>query len=327
MATFLTTSKMNPALAARVESSVRGRRARPGAARVRRVVALARLVLLLTVAFGIYGAVTTRRRTQRELERARAELLDTVRGHAASLTPEDRGALTRADSWLTGLSAPYEGDLVSPELRAPGALAATLTRPTVYVRGPIDAFTSSTRTAEAAATSTKDALVLCLLEPPASRVEKTLLEKARIAYGGGAAMEERTVNVRRLHDAASGLPLLLPPWSERVRAAEDGAELMRLRRELERAPIERAKQAAKARLLLVAIDEPGDGRGPTELDGEHAHAARVVLVDLATSSILLRMRQLVDPSWISPAKRATYASALDGCALAFDVHESVRSRK
>jgi hypothetical protein len=35
---------------------------------------------------------------------------------------------------------------------------------------------------------------------------------------------------------------------------------------------------------------------------------------------LLRLRRRVDPGWISPAVRAEYASGIDSCVLALDVH-------
>jgi hypothetical protein len=151
-----------------------------------------------------------------------------------------------------------------------------------------------------------------------------MLDRVRVAYAGGAPLEARLPNVRRLNDAVVGLPPLLPPWSEKVRAASDAAELSRLRRELERAPIDRARQAARAELLLAAIDEPGAAEGPTELDGERSHAVRVVLVDLASEKVLLRARHAVDPSWVTAQRRATHASGFDGCALALDLHEDVR---
>ncbi len=324
MPTFLTTSKMDPALAERIDASVRGKQgARRSAARSRRIVSLLRLVLVVTVALGIYNIVVGRRESKRALERTRASLLESVRVQSESLSAEDRAAMSRVASWLVPLTGPYEGDLVDAELRAPGKLAATLARPLVYVRGTAEALRSPEGITLAASTSTKDALVLCLLEPPESRAEKLLVDKVRIAYAAGWNLESRTPNVRRLNDAVVGLPFLLPPWSERVRAA-DATELARLRTELERAPIARAKEAAKANLLLVAIDEPGDGSGPTELDGERPHPVRVVLVDLATSKVLLRSRHSVDPSGITPAKRATYASGIDSCVLALDVIEDVR---
>jgi hypothetical protein len=317
---------MDPALAARIEASVRGRKRQPGAPRLSpRLVALVRVSLVLAVAFVGYSVVGARRRDRREIERTRAELLATVRTHAASLTPEDRGSVVRAESWLVRFAGAYDGDLVADEIRAPDALKATLARPAMYVRGQLGSFVSPAGIAEAAATSLKDALLLCLVEPPASKTEKVLLATVRIAYAGGAAMEDHTANVRRLNDAVVGLPLLTPQWSERVLATDEPTELARFRRELDRGSLERAKQAARAGLLVFAMDEPSDGGGPTELDGERAHAIRIGVVDLASAKILLRMRKQVDPSWISPAKKSEYAIGLDSCGLAFDVHEAART--
>lgn len=327
MATFLTTSKMHPELAARIEASVRGQKHTPGAQRrlPPRVVSIARAALVLVVALGVYTVVTGRRHDRAEVERTRASLLDAVGAQSAWLSAEDKGAVTRAESWLMRSSGEYEGDLVTADLSAPGALAAALARPAIYVRGPLGAFRSPTLIANAASTSAKDSLLLCLVEPPAARGEKVLLEKVLIAYGGGPALEGRTSNVRRLHEAIVGLPLLLPPWSDRVRSAPDAAELARLKRELERAPVVRAKQAVRAELLIAAFDEPSDGGGPTELDGERAHAVRVMVVELASEKVLLRARKLVDPTWISLAKKSTHATGIDSCGLAFDVHEGLRA--
>ena len=326
MATFLTTSRMDPALVARIEASVRGRKRKPGGPLLSpRLVALVRVGLVLLVAFAGYSVVGARRRDRQETDKARSFLLDAVRAQSSTLTAEDKGSVVRADSWLARFTGSYEGDLVSDELRAPGGLETTLARPAIYVRGQLGSFVNPARISEAAQASAKDALLLCLMEPPASKGEKVLLSTVRIAYSGGATMEEHTPNVRRLHEAIVGLPLLMPLWSDRVRATDDPAELARFRRELDRAPIERARQAARATVLVVAMDEPSDGGGPTELDGERAHAIRIGIVDLASSKVLLRMRKLVDPSWISLARKSEYAIGLDSCGLAFDVSEAVRA--
>ena len=201
----------------------------------------------------------------------------------------------------------------------------------MYVRGTNDTMVDSAQLATTSLASSKDALVLCLFEPPASRTEKDLLDKVRVAYSGGWNLENRTPNVRRLNDAIVGLPLLSPAWTDKVKAAEEPTDLSRLRTELERAPIEHAKQAAHSSLLLVAVDELGEGKGPTELDGERLHPVRVALVDLARGSgrgeVLLRARHVVDPSWITAARRATYASGFDSCTLALDVHADVEAGK
>ena len=328
MASFLTTPKMDPALAARIEASVRGRHrlTAAGATMPPRLVAVLRFAFVLGVVVLTCWFAIARRQDRREIDGTKAALLASVHGRAATLTAEDRGAVARMESWLVRFSGPYEGDLVADELRAPGAITALLARPSVYVRGPIAMFAEPATVAKVAAMSAKDALLLCLLEPPDSHVEKTMLSTVRIAYGRGATMEEHTPKVRRLHDAEVGLPFLLPAWSERVLVAEDPNELLRLRRDFEKAPIEAAKEAVRAGLLLFVMDEQGDGAGPTELDGERAHAVRVGIIDLAAARTVLRLRKLVDPTWISLAKKSEFASGLDGCGLALDVHESVRKR-
>jgi hypothetical protein len=78
-------------------------------------------------------------------------------------------------------------------------------------------------------------------------------------------------------------------------------------------------------MLLMVMDESGDGKGPTELDGERPHDVRVALVDLASARMVLRLRRHVDPAWIGTAARSEHASGLDGCALAFDVREAARA--
>lgn len=326
MPTLLTSSKMHPALATRVEASVRGRRQVKGGGRrlTPRLVSLARLALLVVVVGAVASFLVARHDDERDRARRRAQLLADVRAHAASLTPADLEAVPRIESWLVRASGDYEGDLVDGELRAPKALTAVLERPAVYVRGPLSGFGTPAKIAQTAAASAKDALLLCLVEPPASRVENVMLGTVRLAYGRGTTMEDHSARVRRLHDAEVGLPFLLPPWSELVAAAKEAAELARLERELRKAPIDSAKEAARARLLIVAMDEPGDGGGPTELDGERVHPVRVALVDLAGGKVLLRLRKVVDPTWISLARRSELATGLDSCGLALDVHDAVK---
>jgi hypothetical protein len=217
----------------------------------------------------------------------------------------------------------YQGDLVPDPVRQPHALDAVLARPTVYVRGPTGSFATSAKIATAAAESTKDALLYCLLDPPPSRAEKALLDRAKDALGGRAKAEARMTSVRRLDDAERGLPFFLPSWGERIAAAGEAAQVSALQRELDKAPLERAKQAVKAQLLIVAMDEPPAAGVTTELDGERPHDVRVVLADLGADEPLLRLRLHVDPTAISDAVRSGYASGIDSCALALDVRERV----
>ncbi len=323
MATFLTTRRMAPELAARIDASVRGgrRASRDPRYATSNLVAIARFAGLLAMVAVIGEVVVLRRHDQRDFEAARAALLDKVHAASAPLTPEDRGAVARVESWLMRSSGEYEGDLIADELRPKGALAAVLARPSLYIHGTLSQLSRPAGIAEAAISSLKDPFVVCLVEPPASRAESALLAKVRDAYSKDA--EQHATQVRRFRDAQAGLPFLLPAWAEKVRSARTPGELDPLREEFEKAPIEGATRAVKAGLLLFSMDEPGEPGGAIELDGERAHLVRVGLVDLASAKVLLRMQKRVDPSWISVAKRPLYASGLDACALALDVREAV----
>lgn len=324
MPTFLTTPKMDPALAARVEASVRGRRGSSN--RGRRFAVTARLMLLGAIVYSVYAFATIRQKQRADLERTRAELLDMVSAHGEPLTERDRSAVTRAAFWLERLGGAYEGDVVADEVRSSSDLLALLRQPTMYVRSEIGALRTPADLESAAAASVKDTLLLCLVDPPTSRAEATLLKKVKMAYVGGTPVEERTANVHRLHDVIVGLPLLTKGWVDRVRESEDANALKKLRAELDGARLDRATRAAKSSFFLFALDEAGKGPGPTELDGERPHAIRLALVNVDTSRVLLRTRRDVDPSWISAARRPMYSRGLDDCALAFDVHEHLPAR-
>jgi hypothetical protein len=191
----------------------------------------------------------------------------------------------------------------------------------VYVRGPIDALGNPASRGAAVLASTRDSLVRCLLSPPSSRAESTVFESAKAAYTGSPT--ERFGGVESLRDVALAMPFLVPAWEARVHAAETIDELGRLQRDLDRAPMASARRGARAKVLLLALDEASETRGPTELDGELAHAVRIELVDLRATKVLLRLRRRVDPSWISVPRHAEYASGMDGCRLAMDVQMSV----
>jgi len=324
MPTFLTTPKMSPDLVARVQASVNGRRAAPGSRRrAPHLIVLVRLAVLVLAGtlLALVSYVRARDRAERESERA--SLSARVAQRLSALDPQDQRTLPRIEAFLVRAAGQYEGDVLTEALRAPGALAALFADRTVYVRGEQTAFRNAAAVSEAAKASSKDAFLLCLLAPPPERSEKALLAKARLAYSTRGELEAATERVRPLRDAVLGMPFLSTAFAERVRAADDLIELHRLRSAFDKAPLDAATQAAKARLLVFVVDEPSPPGGAVELDGEKAHVVRVGIVDLMSDSTLLRTRKRVDPSWISAARRVDSANALDSCALALDVHESV----
>jgi len=322
LATFLTTPRMSPALAARVEASVRGRPVRPRQRASPNMVVLGRVVGLALIVGLVAWAGLMLRRQQDALDSVRHSLLEQRSAYLAQLTDKQRAAIVQVEVWLTQLAGPYEGDRVVDELRSSTALAEVLARPMVYLRGPLEGFASATGRANLAATSHRDAFVLCLLDPPVDRSEKSLRIRARAALAG-KSRAPALANVERWHSALVGLPLLQPAWEERVRNASDTKELGALRQTFLRASMADAVRAAKARVLLVAMDEPKEGNGPTEIDGACAHHVRVALVDLETDALLLRARQLVDPEWISEGSRLQFSSGIIGCELALEVRATV----
>ena len=319
MGTFLATDKMDPALIERIARSIGGARSARGKRKAVRLRTFLRLAIVVAVTAIASTALLARRRYQQEVARARAELLRTVQANTALITPDERSFMGRVEPWLLGLVAPYEGDIVADELRPAKALDATLARTSVYVRGPLSAFGSPAAMADTASASTRDALLLCLLDPPASRAEKVVLAKVRAVYAGGGNTSE---HARRLHDAEDGLRRLLAPWQARVESARELRDLDRLQAEFAKVPIAETRRAAQAEILIAAMDE-SDESGPADLDGERAHHVRVAVVDLPAGKVLLRTRKRVDPNWLAASTRSTLASAVDGCALAFDVRAGV----
>lgn len=311
MATFLTTSKMSPELAARVEASVSGRKRSPTPSRLSpRLVAGTRVIIALVILGVVVVVSSSWQRRASEEEQLRLALLTDVERESQSLAPHEHQLVSRAHALLQEAAKPM-GDEVLP---SEAALVQVLAAQSVYVRGPVEAF--DTRAAEATRESVKDTFVLCLVEPPAQRTEKALLARVQVAYTGG--LEERTANVHRLHTAALALPLLTRAWMQEVEQASH-VELAKLRTAFNRAPMDRAKAAAKATHLIYLLDEPAAPDARIELDGASAHAIRVGIVEIATGKPVLRVRRNVDPAWISNDNRLQLGKSLNACRLAFDL--------
>jgi len=325
MATLLVNPKMNPALARRIETSVTGRRKQPSASHTSaQWVSRIRLVIisgLLALAVAMFLSI---RHEYAELRQARATLLVKWNAQVSTLTQKDKDFLLRVEKALAPLYGRFPGDTIAEELRPAGAISALLARPAVYVRGPLSAFGTSLGVARVAAESGKDALLLCLVDPPASHEEKALLTKARLAMAGGSPLQQLTPNVLRLYDAEVGLPFFLPEWGERIKDAKDQQALVQLEGELKRAPLSLAERAVRAEILIAAFDEPNNKGSVSEIDGEAGHDIRLAVKQLEPEKTLLWLRRNVDPKWISPSRRSGYARELDGCRFGLDIRTAIR---
>jgi len=320
MATFLTTKKMPRELRTRIEKSVRGDATEPGAALSARARGIARVVVVAIVIGLVWAFVVAKKRDRKSFDHDRAALADSLRARAAALTSNQRDALAHAETILMHFAGAYDGDVADPDA------LASLAKPAMYVRGPIDAFTTTRRIAPAASSSRKDALLACLIAPPAGRSERAMLSSVQTAYAGGAALDAKTPNVLRLDDAEVALPFFEPSYAARVAAAETEGELAIYKREIDHAALDRGVRALAAEVLIVAMDEPPPAGGVTELDGEKPHDVRLAIVELASGKYSFRARKHVDPSGWSEAARAQWASGLDGCRFAEDVRAQMTGR-
>lgn len=322
MPSFLVTREMSPALAARVMASVSGRR-QDGSRRGRRsLTALLRATTVALLAVSVGSVMSYRQRTQSELVAARGALLGAARSASRALTTADRDVLKQVEAAIVVHSAPsYAGDFIADDLQGSAHFPEALKAPTLYVRGPLEGLARPDAVAALARESSKDSFVLCWLDPPDTRTDKALRAKARAANARGGSMD-LTASVERLAPLFQGLPFLSKEFERRVESAETAASVDGLRKAFDKAPIAAALRAAKARQLLIVLDEAGDGKGVTELDGERPHPVRVVLSDLTNGQVRLRFRGKVDPGGIGASFRAEYARGIDSCTLAMDLRDA-----
>ncbi len=126
MPTLLVTRKMSPELAARVQASVDGRRAPPGAKLAPRATSLLRIGATTTIVVLAIWLGLSLHRAHRALEARRVELSERVQREAAELGPDEHAAVTRVLPWLPLFTGAHPGDLVADELRPAGAFASLL---------------------------------------------------------------------------------------------------------------------------------------------------------------------------------------------------------
>jgi hypothetical protein len=338
---------MNPALRARIERAISSRtKARHvaketgfGGAFTRpspRRVSAARILPVVAIGIVILLFVLVRRNDERTLSEARAEVLTELAAQRGSLPSQSGSFLEKTHRRITEeAGASYLGDVVAPELLVPGELDDWLARPAVYLRGATPELRDPAKLGEAAATSIKDAFLMCLVEPAASRSERDVMAKIRGVYFAGAKVDDDTANIRRLAEAQLGLAVFNPLFEQGAQSAEDVAALKKLGKELESTPIEAARLAITAELLILVADEiqepdpkkkavPGaDALGYRAQEG--AHDARVALIDLTSGKVLLRIRRRVDASGRSERATALYRVAIQGCDLALDVRAATEN--
>ncbi|MFO0661706.1 MAG: hypothetical protein U0165_18015 [Polyangiaceae bacterium] len=267
---------------------------------------------------GLFGFMAIRAEMA---ERAlRAELLKRHDAVVASLSEAQHSVIPRTDQWTRELGAKaYPGDVVAPEAKAPGALAALLAKPGIYLRIGIDDTANEELIHGAARASVKDSLSMCVLTPDAG------------ALNEGAPEPEWLGPVANLKEVHRGLLALSPGWRKDVAGAGDMLRLVVLREALDtpnQTEIDRAKSITdRAGFFLVAVDELPAGWKASihESNGKAVqavpHPVRVGLYDMSTGELLLRMRREVDALTLPVSAGSTDAvrRQVQGCELGMQV--------
>ncbi len=320
MGTFLTTPRMNPALKARVERAVSRKAAamhhasalgmsKPFASRQGfRPIQLAPIFAIVLIG-SLFAAMVVHEK--RALEEDRAALLHELEELRVGLPAGHEGLIAETERLIVASSDDVP-DLIDPSLRQPGGLDAVLRRPALYVHSSEAALCDKRGIENAALESNKDALLVCLLHPPASMAEPDLLAKVRGVYFAGAKVDDETGTVRRLAEARVGLAVLVPAFETSVREAQDQNTLKKLRRELQKAPVEQGKKAAHAEIMIIGADSMA--------------GVRVTLIDLVAKKTLLRVRRRPEAqTWSKLA--LNNKEAIEGCSVAALVRTVVAEGK
>jgi hypothetical protein len=324
MPSSLVNPKMNPALASRVTSSLRGKRgsgpATPTSPSRTLLIRLGALAAVSAIALAVVREVQTRneqlRGAKQALLLARAELQST-------LTPRARAIGERVTRLLTREANSYHGAVRHEQLGGLADWDALLSRPIVYARVEVDKVSQPERFDAALSESRKDAFVACLKQPPEGRGEKELMKRVTDAFGQGA--QEYTSNLHRVHDALVTLRVLDPAIDRQIERAEELQPVISIQHTWDQAHIDERLPAVFGEIVIALLDEPKVKDTPVELDGASVHGVRLIVVDISREQdqVLLRTHFDLNPSWVSERRRHQYAQGLEACRMAYDVRTAL----
>ena len=317
MGSFLTNAKMPAELRARVEESLRtDALARAGGANRRQGHLLLRLLMLSGVAMFAAFLVVTFQQAEREFQTNQQSLLRRFDQETREL-PALRQGVAQLEQHVQTALRPWPSDFLDPVLKSggPQALDELFERPVVYV----SAFASVAALQKSAAESSPDALIRCLMLPPQSARESDLLRHLGRVYEP-AALRGRVVGITGASDA---LAFIDSSFGARLRNLESARLLPIMEQELKRAKLSEATPFLQAGTLVYVVDEPKSPGTVADFDGEAEHYVRLQIVDQKSGALLLGLRRLVDPSWISEKSRLAYSRELNSCRLALQVRKEI----
>jgi len=266
--------------------------------------------LLVVLGFAYFSS-------SRELETARADLLKKQRAAAETVGKEWAPLREGIEAVALENTKPGLPEVVKPELAAWDFRSL----PGIYLRLRVDQAKTVESLRAAAADSQRDSFCACLM-------------KGRpMPEGDAGVAEERPWNLHRAYAAAR---VLDEGWVAEVKAAENDMRLRVFQQQYDKAQVNEIPVAIeivkRAQFFMLVLDEDtaeaksqADGGVPT---GEELqalpHPARVVVVNLKTKDVLLRLRRDVDGQFfmaggaaaMDPDTRAAMKRQVNNCALA-----------
>ncbi|MBK8216960.1 MAG: hypothetical protein IPK71_24815 [Myxococcales bacterium] len=223
--------------------------------------------------------------SNRELEAARGDLLKKQR--AAGETVGKEWAPLRDSLEAVALAeakSPSFDDLVKPEVATWDFRAL----PGIYLRVRQAEATTVEALRAAAATSQRDGFCACLMKGQAA------------PEGDAGVADERPWN---LHRAYAATRVLEPSWVDEVKSAENDTRLRVFAQQYEKAQVGALPVAIeivkRAQFFMLVLDEDTD-EAKAEADGgvptseqlqAMGHPARVVVVNLKTKDVVVRLRR------------------------------------
>jgi hypothetical protein len=282
----------------------------------------------LAAAAVVAGLIANKVVSQRELGKARQDLLAKQRAVAATLGPEWFPLRDKLEAFVLTAARGYEGDKVEPAARRPELRSL----PGLYLRMRVLDARDAASIRLGAAESRRDAFAGCLLREPNERGIRGEVD--------AGAFAEQPWNLGRAYSATR---ILTDEWVTDVKNTEEDLRMRAFAEQYDKAVRDEIPLAVdvvkRAKFFLLVLDEdvpeaaaPDGGATTEEALQLVPHPARVHLYDLSTGEEIARLRRIgasrimpVGERMVTdPETREAMQRQANNCALAGEVDAALQ---
>lgn len=301
-----------------------------------------RVILWTVIVLSVWG-ILYYKRTQAQLDSAKAKLFERQREIAARIGPSFEPLRDKIEAWTMSASAPYEGDWIDPAAKNLDFMG----RPGVYLRLRMGDASDVETIRKAAQDSLRDGFTSCLFRipnpDPASgppcRDTRDCAEGTFCNEHDRCTQAAQPYNMRTIY---RGTRVLMDEWTVDLRATTNDLRLRLLNQELDVVSSEDVPRAVEALsqaefFLLVLDEDPATGlEADAGMEAIQAvpHPARVFLFGLRAphEGPLLRLRRDVDARILAtgagvisatPETLAAQQRQANSCSLALHVKNAL----